>query len=35
MNMQLWNWKGIDVINAHERALEAYTAAFAVLWMPW
>lgn len=25
VNMQLWNWKGLDVINAHERALRAYT----------
>jgi threonine dehydrogenase-like Zn-dependent dehydrogenase len=23
--MQLWNWKGLDVINAHERPLESYT----------
>ena len=23
-NMQLWNWRGIDVINAHERDPEAY-----------
>jgi len=22
VNMQLWNWKGIDVINAHERSVE-------------
>jgi threonine dehydrogenase-like Zn-dependent dehydrogenase len=26
VNMQMWNWKGLDVINAHERGLEAYTA---------
>ena len=26
VNMQLWNWKGIDVINAHERAPERYIA---------
>jgi threonine dehydrogenase-like Zn-dependent dehydrogenase len=26
VNMQLWNWKGLDVINAHERELSAYTA---------
>ncbi len=26
VNMQLWNWKGIDVINAHERDLRAYVA---------
>jgi threonine dehydrogenase-like Zn-dependent dehydrogenase len=24
VNMQLWNWRGIDVINAHERAPSAY-----------
>jgi 2-desacetyl-2-hydroxyethyl bacteriochlorophyllide A dehydrogenase len=24
VNMQLWNWRGLDVINAHERAPEAY-----------
>ncbi|MGE5518358.1 MAG: MDR/zinc-dependent alcohol dehydrogenase-like family protein [Candidatus Dadabacteria bacterium] len=24
VNMQKWNWKGIDVINAHERASEKY-----------
>jgi threonine dehydrogenase-like Zn-dependent dehydrogenase len=24
VNMQLWNWRGIDVINAHERDLRAY-----------
>jgi threonine dehydrogenase-like Zn-dependent dehydrogenase len=24
VNMQLWNWKGIDVINAHERDLRQY-----------
>lgn len=24
INMQLWNWRGIDVINAHERREEAY-----------
>jgi threonine dehydrogenase-like Zn-dependent dehydrogenase len=24
VNMQLWNWRGIDVINAHERAPEVY-----------
>ncbi len=24
VNMQLWNWKGLDVINAHERDLRAY-----------
>lgn len=26
VNMQLWNWKGLDVINAHERDLSLYTA---------
>jgi threonine dehydrogenase-like Zn-dependent dehydrogenase len=25
VNVQQWNWRGIDVINAHERALERYT----------
>jgi threonine dehydrogenase-like Zn-dependent dehydrogenase len=24
VNMQMWNWKGIDVINAHERDLQVY-----------
>lgn len=24
VNMQLWNWRGLDVINAHERAPERY-----------
>ncbi|MBD8066111.1 zinc-binding dehydrogenase [Devosia sp. PTR5] len=24
VNMQLWNWRGIDVINAHERRPEVY-----------
>jgi threonine dehydrogenase-like Zn-dependent dehydrogenase len=24
VNMQMWNWKGLDVINAHERKEEAY-----------
>ena len=24
VNMQLWNWRGIDVINAHERDPEIY-----------
>jgi threonine dehydrogenase-like Zn-dependent dehydrogenase len=27
VNMQSWNWKGIDVINAHERQPAAYVAA--------
>lgn len=26
VNMQEWNWRGIDVINAHERAIERYAA---------
>ncbi|MDQ8184114.1 zinc-binding dehydrogenase [Pelagicoccus sp. SDUM812002] len=25
VNMQQWNWRGIDVINAHERAPDVYT----------
>lgn len=24
VNMQLWNWRGLDVINAHERAQDVY-----------
>ncbi len=24
INMQLWNWRGLDVINAHERELSVY-----------
>jgi threonine dehydrogenase-like Zn-dependent dehydrogenase len=24
VNMQLWNWRGLDVINAHERDPEEY-----------
>jgi threonine dehydrogenase-like Zn-dependent dehydrogenase len=24
VNLQLWNWRGIDVINAHERDPRAY-----------
>jgi 2-desacetyl-2-hydroxyethyl bacteriochlorophyllide A dehydrogenase len=24
VNMQLWNWRGLDVVNAHEREPEAY-----------
>jgi threonine dehydrogenase-like Zn-dependent dehydrogenase len=24
VNMQLWNWRGIDVINAHERDAQVY-----------
>jgi threonine dehydrogenase-like Zn-dependent dehydrogenase len=26
INMQLWNWRGFDVINAHERAPRVYVA---------
>src|SRR5262249_31107324 len=26
INMQLWNWRGLDVINAHERAPRVYVA---------
>jgi hypothetical protein len=26
VNMQLWNWRGLDVINAHERDPEVYLA---------
>ncbi|MCA1585493.1 MAG: zinc-binding dehydrogenase [Acidobacteria bacterium] len=26
VDLQQWNWKGLDVINAHERQLERYTA---------
>jgi threonine dehydrogenase-like Zn-dependent dehydrogenase len=26
VNMQLWNWRGLDVINAHERAPRIYVA---------
>jgi threonine dehydrogenase-like Zn-dependent dehydrogenase len=25
VNMQLWNWRGLDVINAHERETSVYT----------
>ena len=24
VDMQMWNWRGIDVVNAHERAADAY-----------
>ncbi len=27
INMQTWNWKGIDVINAHERQPARYVSA--------
>jgi threonine dehydrogenase-like Zn-dependent dehydrogenase len=30
VNMQLWNWRGIDVINAHERDPEIYASAMAL-----
>jgi threonine dehydrogenase-like Zn-dependent dehydrogenase len=26
VNMQLWNWRGLDVINAHERDPQTYVA---------
>jgi len=26
VNMQLWNWRGLDVINAHERDSQVYVA---------
>src|SRR6185369_6565222 len=26
VNLQLWNWRGLDVINAHERDSKAYVA---------
>jgi threonine dehydrogenase-like Zn-dependent dehydrogenase len=26
VNMQLWNWRGLDVINAHERDPRCYVA---------
>jgi len=29
INMQSWNWKGIDVINAHERQPSVYVRALA------
>jgi threonine dehydrogenase-like Zn-dependent dehydrogenase len=29
VNMQSWNWKGIDVINAHERQTPVYVAALS------
>jgi threonine dehydrogenase-like Zn-dependent dehydrogenase len=24
VDMRLWNWRGIDVVNAHERDVESY-----------
>lgn len=29
VNMQLWNWRGLDVINAHEREQRMYTNGIA------
>ncbi|MBI2755661.1 MAG: alcohol dehydrogenase catalytic domain-containing protein [Chloroflexi bacterium] len=29
VNVQSWNWKGLDVVNAHERRPEAYRAGLA------
>lgn len=29
VNMQLWNWRGIDVINAHERDPNAYASGMS------
>jgi threonine dehydrogenase-like Zn-dependent dehydrogenase len=26
VNLQLWNWRGLDVVNAHERATSVYAA---------
>lgn len=26
VNMQLWNWRGLDVINAHERTMDRYVS---------
>jgi threonine dehydrogenase-like Zn-dependent dehydrogenase len=26
VNMQQWNWRGLDVINAHERSMDRYVA---------
>lgn len=35
VNMQLWNWRGIDVVNAHERDPQAYVDGMrrAVQWI--
>jgi threonine dehydrogenase-like Zn-dependent dehydrogenase len=30
VDMQLWNWRGLDVINAHERAVETAVAGIRV-----
>ncbi len=29
VNMQQWNWKGLDVINAHERDPEVYMSGIS------
>jgi threonine dehydrogenase-like Zn-dependent dehydrogenase len=29
VNMQLWNWRGLDVVNAHERDPQVYVAGLA------
>jgi threonine dehydrogenase-like Zn-dependent dehydrogenase len=26
VNMQQWNWRGLDVVNAHERVMDRYAA---------
>jgi threonine dehydrogenase-like Zn-dependent dehydrogenase len=30
VNMQLWNWRGLDVINAHERDPQVYVAGMRI-----
>lgn len=30
VNMQLWNWRGLDVINAHERDMRIYTEGISL-----
>jgi NADPH:quinone reductase len=32
VDMQSWNWRGLDVVNAHERAPEAYRRGCARRW---
>jgi hypothetical protein len=32
VNVQLWNWRGIDVINAHERDPQAYVDGMRAPW---
>jgi NADPH:quinone reductase len=32
VNMQLWNWRGIDVINAHERDPAVYLEGMRLAW---